>query len=1208
MDAATFQPSRFRLVRCLGSGATGDVYEAWDRERGAQIALKTLRHLHPHTIARFKNEFRALQDIEHANLISIGELLEEDGHLFFTMELVRGQGFLAWIAGDETRLRHALIEMSRGLVALHAAGKVHRDVKPSNVLITEDGRVVVLDFGLLADAEQGDTWSGQSIVGTPHYMAPEQAAGQAIGPAADWYAVGVMLYEALTGTLPFDGPLMKILLDKQQGEPPPPESIAPAAPADLVTLCKLLLHFDPAQRPSGEAVLRKLGRAPTARQTLPPSTPLTHGPPFVGRLGELATLQATLDACASQRKPAAVLVEGDSGVGKSTLVRVFARTLGKPTAVLSGRCFERESVSYKAFDGVVEDAARLLARMEPADAAALLPLHGALLAQVFPTLKRVKAFADAPMPSAEATSRELRGRVFGALRELLIRLAERRPVVIVIDDLQWADEDSLALLAEVLRPPEAPPLLLVVTLRPTSGAAAAAAAARVRAGCRDTRTIALGPLAPDEARELASMLLHAHGVEGAVDLDGLSREAAGHPLFLDELVRHVAASGTHAGGALHLDDVVGQRVAALDARAREIVELVVVAGQPLYQETFARAADVAPEALGRLVSALRVSNLIRTGGARPADTIEPYHDRVRDAILGRLDDARRQELHRALAAAIEGSPHAGQESILAFHWNGAGRPEIAARHAALAGTRAAEALAFDQAARAFTWALELDHPDRAELLELLGDALGNTGRGREAADAYLAAAAIVGVDALALELRRRAAEQLLISGHIDRGMELTTTVLAALHMRLPATPRRALVALLLRRARLRLRGLRFHERHESEVAATELTRVDLCWSVATGLAMVDTIRGADFQTRHMLLALRAGEPTRVAKALSVEGGFLSTSGPNGRRRAQALFGLARALLDRNPSPFASALLLGADCICHYQGGEWRRAYELSRQAEHAVRNQGGGTGITWQLDTIHFFWLYTLFYLGELGELAAHTPALLRSATERGDIYAATNLRVGIPNAAWLVHDETAQADAELATALRQWSVQGFHLQHYHHLLGLGQLHLYSGDGAAGHAAIVERWPALAGSLILRVELVRREAQMLRARLALMAARQLPGQRDDRLREAATLAARARKGTGDGFAGLAALVDAGVAASRGEADAAVAQLRAAIPSFEAADMAIFAAVARGRLGGLLGGDEGAALVAGCDAALRAQHVVVPARFARMLAPGFDDDV
>jgi tetratricopeptide (TPR) repeat protein/energy-coupling factor transporter ATP-binding protein EcfA2 len=1203
VDAATFQPRRFRIVRCIGSGATGDVYEAVDRETGARFALKTLRHLLPHAIGRFKNEFRALLDINHPNLVSFGELIEEDGHLFFTMELVKGVDFLTWTAGNEERLRAALADLGHGLLQLHGAGKVHRDVKPSNVLVTADGRVVILDFGLLADSESGDTWSGQSIVGTPMYMAPEQAAGQSPGPGGDWYAVGVMLYEALTGKTPFDGPLMKILLDKQQTEPPPPESIAPDAPADLVALCKSLLRFDPAQRPSGETILRQLGGR-SHRPSQPPTTPLTHGPPFVGRHVELNILRAMFDATRSQLRPHAVLVEGDSGVGKSTLVRVFARALESETAVLAGRCFERESVSYKAFDGVVEAIARLLSKLDPADAAAMLPLHGALLSQVFPALKRIKAFASAPLPQGDAPERELRTRAFGALRELLLRLTLRRPVVIVIDDLQWADEDSLALLGEILRPPEAPPVLVIATLRPTiEGTAAAAAAERVRAVCTDVRRVRLGPLAPDEARELAGILLHAHGVSTPVDLDALSREAAGHPLFLDELVRHLGSSGDTATGSLHLEDVVARRVAALDARARDVVELVAVAGHPLYLETFARAADVPPDSLGRLVSALRVSNLVRSGGIRPTDTIEPYHDRVRDAILAGVDDERRQSLHLTLAGAIEGSPHPAQEQILAFHWEGAGRNDVAARHAAAAGQRALETLAFDQAARAFRWALDLGHRDRANLCDKLGDALGNIGRGAAAADAYLAAAEHVGVDAVAVEMRRKAAEQLLISGHIDRGMRLITQVLAALGMKLPATPNRALASLLLRRARLRLRGIRFEPRHESEVAATELTRVDMCWSVATGLAMVDVIRGADFQTRHLLLALDAGEPTRVAKALAVEGGFLSTQGKGGRKRALKLFAAAREHLDRTPSAFAMALLLGAECVHAYQGGRWTRALELAREAERAISDQGNATGVAWQHDTIHFFLCYALFYLGKLDELASLTPTLLRAANERGDLYAATNLRVGIPNAAWLVPDQPAQAGAELDLALAQWTVNGFHLQHYHHLLGLGQLHLYTGEAAKGYAALAERWAALEGSLILRVELVRNEAYLLRARLALLEAQQEPSRRDARLREARRLIKPTLSG-GPGMAGMGELAAAGLAASLGDHDDAVARLRRAVAQLDTDEMATYAAVARLRLGALLAGDEGAALRAAGTAHLAANGVVAPAKFAQMLAPGF----
>jgi hypothetical protein len=181
--------------------------------------------------------------------------------------------------------------------------------------------------------------------------------------------------------------------------------------------------------------------------------------------------------------------------------------------------------------------------------------------------------------------------------------------------------------------------------------------------------------------------------------------------------------------------------------------------------------------------------------------------------------------------------------------------------------------------------------------------------------------------------------------------------------------------------------------------------------------------------------------------------------------------------------------------------------------------------------------------------------------------------------------------------------VHGFHLQHYHHLLGVGQLHLYTGEGARGYAALVERWPGLESSLILRVQLVRHEAFLLRARLALLEAQQEPSRRDARLREAKRLIKPALGG-GPGLGGMAALAAAGLAASLGDSDGAVAHLRRAITTLDGDDMVTYAAIARLRLGALLGGDEGAALRATGTAHLTDQKVVAPDRFARMIAPGF----
>jgi serine/threonine protein kinase len=1235
--------ARFRVLRRIGAGGMGVVYEAFDRDTGGQVALKTLRAPNAESLLRFKREFRAVQDIQHPNLVQLGELVEEGGVWFFTMELVRGEQLLTYVRGDvvsdvspsaftvdampsadlgddpydvhrqlgpaqrpapvaarfdEARVRHSMAQLAGALAALHDGGVVHRDVKPGNALVTAAGRVVLLDFGLALDLDGGHSLSSH-IVGTANYMAPEQAAARTVGPEADWYSLGVVLYEALVGAPPFAGNQLEVMLAKQRSEAPRPSLAVIGVPPDLDQLCHDLLRFDPAERPTGRAVLARLGAR--ARPALAATMSSVSTPPFVGRDDELAVLhRAFLET--RDGRAAAVYLQGESGIGKTALVRRFTEQMNAEggAAVLSGRCYEREAVPFRAFDGVVDALALHLQRLPSDRAAVLLPRRASLLLQVFPVLRRVDVFADAPR--VEVTDpQELRTRVFEALRDLLTRLAERQPLIVVIDDLQWADADSIALLRELLRPPEAPPLLLLATWREALGGAGTRAAIASLPG--DARHIALRSLPPDAARQLAVHVLATAGVP-VVAADAIAAEAGGHPLFIDELARFVALR--QGAAASHLDDVLWARIAGLEPHVRRLVELLAVAGSPLDQSIAAEAAGMGIGDFTRCAAQLRVQNLARTTGARRSDRIEPYHDRVRAAVLANLAPDVRQAHHRELARALERGDRIDGEA-LAVHFRGAGELEKAAGYAAEAATRAAQALAFDRAVDLFRLALELSAPvsgdttfrrDVRALHVQLGDALAHAGRGAEAAVAYLAVAA-QSSSTEALDLRRRAAQQYLLSGHIDEGVGVLGSVLAAEGIGFPKTPRRALLGVVTRRAFLAVRGHRYKPRDPGEITSRELARIDACWHAGIALSTADTIRGAAFMSRCLVLALRAGEPYRIARALSVEAALVSVGGIPVEAHRDRLLATAEALARQVDSPHALALVSGSRAQGHYLCARFAQAFELCQTSEAILRERC--TGVSWETNTMRLWAARSLYLMGRLGELARRMPAYLDECTARGDLYGDVNLRTSITPLLLIAADQPDAAEAEVIAAEARWSPTGFHVQHNYALHTRIGAALYRGDSAAA-TALAERLRAgVARSLLSRIQMVRVTTADAMGRAAVAAA--AAGDRSA-VSAARKAIARLRAEATPMSLPMAALLEAGLAAFADTPEKAARHLETAVAGFERADMAQHAAVARRRLGQLTGGEAGSALIAAADAWLAAEDVVSPARTAAMLAPGF----
>jgi tRNA A-37 threonylcarbamoyl transferase component Bud32 len=1203
---------RFDARGMLGAGGMGVVFRAFDRRRDREVALKTLRRASGRDLFRFKREFRALAGIVHPNLVSLYELHTSGAEWFFSMELVEGVPFANWILRPEPRtqaprpatsapvcdldrLRAALSQLVDGVLALHVSGKLHRDLKPSNVLVTGEGRVVILDFGLVANvaSQQVDATHEQAAVGTPAYMSPEQAVDAPLTEASDWYSVGVMLYEALTGRRPIEGDL--VLQRKQREVPPAPGALDPRVPPDLDELCVRLLSRRPADRPDGRAILAALGSAPSrATLDLERSQVAT---PFVGRHRELAELQrASQDA---RDHGVAVFVRGDSGMGKSQLVRRFVDQLPGATLRLEGRCYQSESVPYKTLDAAIDALTSALLRLPAAILGDVIPRDVAALARLFPVLRRVPVVEErtisAPVPPEP---QEIRRRAFGALRFIMRRLAAHGAVVLVIDDVQWGDADSAVFLSELIHHPEPTPLLLVLLHRREDADVVDKIEIPPPGTPRgDTRVIDVGPLPDDEARALLRELRNGRDASS----DVLLREGAGHPLFLAELAR--GAGDADADETPSLEQLIARRITALPASAAALLRAVAVAARPVAIDQLAQAAGLA--GMGSELALLRSEFLIRVRhvGDRDQVLVEPYHDRIRAAAVATLTPEEHRSIHESLALTLEAAGGADLDARVE-HWLGAGRADRAARDAVRAAAVAEQKLAFHRAAQLY--AIALDHGDptgteRRQLLRARGDALANAGRLGEAATVY-GEAALGAEPHEALELDRLRLEQILRRGRLAEGFEISRRLLAQVGIAMPGSASAALRSALFQRVRLRLRGLGYVERAASEVPPEVLRRVDVITTVASGLPFIDPIVGMALQFRALRAALDAGEPQRLSYALSEELGYLGVAGVANEKRIEEVTRLLGKVSARSQHPGLAGFASAAEGLAAFLLGRWRNAGTLLERGLAGMRDHG--VGLRWETTLAELYLMSSLFYLGRTRDLARRVPRLLHDALERGDVYGVHGLRGWRDsNVAWLILGRPDEARAHVdQVAAERATADGFHLQHWFELVAQTQIDLYVGDLDGAWHRLEQGWPRLVASGLLRVQNVRIESAYLRARIQLARAFTTPAQAGPLVKDALRRA-RALDKEGAAWAGaFAEQVRALVAIVANDRDGAEAGLERAERAFARCDMALFATVMRLRRGELTGGPAGAAVRGEAQRAMLEEAIADPEAIARLLCP------
>ncbi len=1198
----------FDILSELGRGGMGIVFRAFDRTRKETIALKTLKRLDSKAVYRFKQEFRILADIIHPNLVTLHELISNGREWFFTMELVNGCDFLTYIHSTIDRfncIRESLKQLVSGISVLHRGKILHRDIKPSNVLVTREGQIVLLDFGLATYMEE----SGQhkstehNVVGTLAYMAPEQAGGLSVSAASDWYSVGVLIYQALTGKLPFEGSTLEVLLDKQRFEAPDPCELAQGIPEDLNALCVGLLRRNPGERLTEQQVL-KLLNVPAKEQTLNAPQPPRERIQFRGRREQLRALGEAFRDTRTGRA-VACHIHGKSGIGKTALMQHFllGLTRSAQAVVLLGRCYEREAVPYKALDSLIDDLSRYLRGLSGEDIQALLPRDVRSLVRVFPVLAQVKAIADAPHPVLDIPDQhELKRRAIAAMRELLSRLADRRPVVLAIDDLQWGDEDSGTLLLELMRPPDPPALLLILSYRSEDSDASQCLKLLIgtdkhREWAYDQRSIAIESLSTEESRDLALSTLSRFDRPTGALANHVSREAGGNPFFIQEMIRHIQEQFVQAPSssrelALHkpelsLDGMLRSRIMRLPESARRLLEVVAVAGRPLLRTAACQAAKLGSESW-EIMALLRSERLLRSTGDLYSEKLESYHDRIRETVVSNLMSQALKNHHHRLAEALERIVETDPEE-LATHFEGAGEFEKAAIHFASAAKRAANALAFERASRLYRKTLNFlptGRENRWHLQIQLADALANAGRGWEAANEYLAATVSAPADQI-LELQHRAATQYLLSGHTEKGLKAMKATCAAVGINLPETSRHAAFILLWNRSRLWLRGRRFQERDANVIPPKDLARLGICWSAALGLSNIHPIRGAALHAQYLLLAARTGEPYRLLLGLAMEIGLTSIAGGKASKRTARLMENAKTLARRISHPHGLALVEIAKSTTALYEGRWKIALQSAQEAEKLLREQCAGA--IWELDTAHIAELYALSHMGRWSELDLRVSDLLKEAQERGDIYAMVHLGIVHRPVLQTWADDPEGAQQELKERIIQCDQKGFPFLKIDGLFGQIHIDLYCGSLDEAKQRLAELRSALSGSFLMRVQLLRIHFWEASAKVALAKA-VVQSDRRHLLHAATACAAKIEREKVHWALPLAQNIRSGVALLRRDYQNGIRLIKKAIRGFDAADMQQNAAAARRRLGELIGGEEGRILIVQADSWMKRQMV------------------
>ena len=798
------QVGAYRLEEVLGQGGMGVVYRAVHGDTGALAAVKTVRAGAEGVIAAIRREVHALERLSHPGVVAILDHGLHEGLPWYAMDLLEGRTLRdveaeLWgeaprspatradrkgASGGDSSIAAAapeealqlLLELFRRLCLtlayLHGEGVVHRDLKPANVFIGADGAPVLVDFGIVSRFTGARTRESLELpggfMGTAGFAAPEQIRGELLDPRVDLYAIGVMLFEAVTGRMPFTGSEASVLYSHLFKPPPRARELAPWLPEALDELIDRLLAKQPRDRPGyasdvAAALAQLLGRAPGAPEAR--VRPYLYRPAFSGRRHQLEALELHIEGVVKGRG-ALVAVAGESGVGKTRLAMEAALAgVARECLVITGECSPvgSEGGGLEGARGaplhplrpllqLISDRYRdkPLSRVEK-----VLGARGKVLAAYEPALATLPGQANHPAP-APLPAPAARRRVITYLLDVIGAVAIESPVVLILDDLQWADELTLSFLQALTPEFLGERRVLVFGLYRSDHEGAELRRALGAHGA----PIELGGLDGGTVAEMAAAMLALPAPPAGL-VDFLAVQSRGNPFFVGELLRAAVTEGVFARGRdgswqlsgsaaevseliplpSSVEGLVRRRLERLGGPGTVLLELGAVFGRELELGQLLRLAGLPEEAtFDGLAELTRGAILEDLGQGR----LRFAHDKLRELAYEALPEERRRALHQQVARFLEAEqPKApvpeAQHAVLAHHYRRGGVDERTLFHLEKAGRHALKTGAYREASGFLTEALEVAKRvpgvgalERARLERLAADALYSSGRIGEA--------------------------------------------------------------------------------------------------------------------------------------------------------------------------------------------------------------------------------------------------------------------------------------------------------------------------------------------------------------------------------------------------------------------------------------------------------------------------------------------